>query len=1470
MSTPINIIFNGKTILNSVETCQITVSGYCISLNLTISDMSLWEEFNIKDLHGSLCLSVLIGDKTYQFLAEEKERNIDIKQESFTIWGRSEQALLDKKFSETYTDTETSSHIWQSACKASDIIDYVRGDIDVSLEIDDFSVYQDTFSVSDKSGLDILAQLADEIGAVLIPDTEGGLIIREYKTGGQAVIKYTELDDIITVSESLESASGLNAVTVYGYTDPEVAKEDPAGDDVGGDSVSQSISASGENQLDVGQWGLVNVYYYHSADADILDYSDGLVQYVGEFQETVTESVDLKWGVGNTSYANIYGKNEVTGNVNIPFETKTVSYTIKYKQYKFLGVAKGDYKILFYFNDKSADTEFSFTVDNPDPYDIPVDPDDPDNPVDPDIPEEEITPELPQLCDSLVVEQIETEAIPGQILTIAFYNPAGLPVTLTGGVWSEGNKTKQVTETEPSYPVKSMITAGVLWTLGSKYVTTEQEVIIYNTEYTIYKYQINATYWNKNLTLSFKADGCKEKTVSYIVKSDISIDVETVDGEIIQVNSEDVDIIPATPAYIETIDGDIIQVTPASPDTTKVFLSAVLEQKSDYYIGIKHKIRVYFYHPDNSQINASAIYGTITGINTGTESITESVTLEWGVGNTSKPNTNGITLQTGNSAIAKKIKSVIYNVKYYDFEYLYNTEIDDTITFYYADKSAETDINISLVTIPEAVIDDNGDTISLLSPTFTPEGGTYTAKQYIKITDNNQKTSVYYSKGDTEYLYVGTWVEISEDTTLSAYSKDSEGNKSETTTADYEITGKVSSPVFSISPGTYSESQSVTLSCDTAGATIRYTFSEFEGVNENSPEYTEAFEVTSGSVKIQAKAFLEGWLASDVLFGTFTITTEPVFQCDTPIFSKAGGAYADSFSLSITCGTTDALIYYTTDSSEPSESDTLYSVTIVISESCIIKAIAYKDGWSPSEITSADYALPEPESEEPDATSYLSADLENKDEYLINTQHIIRAYYYNADYTDITAVCINGTVTENIQKIEDITETVQLNWGVGNTTKPDLYGKTAIQGDIDIPVAYQEVIYQTRYQLFSYTHNIPGPDVVSFYFVDKSKQSDVSISLIGKIDNPVFDPPGGAYDDDVHIHITCATVNAVIHYTTDGSEPDDTSTILQLSYLYLDIDKNTTVKAITYKELYEKSDIIEQVYQIGIQEPEIDAPSYLSVSGDSAVSSGDVGYVKVYWYHADNMPIVWYSTGDVAYDSDMTESITEEVNLTWGVGNTSKPDLNGQTAVNGDTALAFETKEVTYTTKYKKYAISAEADGDYDILFYYSDKSKEASHSFSVSTQTVATPEFTPTPDDFVSGSVVISCETENAVIHYTTNGDDPDENSTIYSVPIVISANTTIKAIAIREFWNNSSIASGQFLTTGSVILQIYNSVTLANEVSVEVFIDGKLTSEGFTDAEGRILLSNLSIGEHTILLKKSGFYDSNMDDLSNDTFTV
>ncbi|MBQ3130683.1 MAG: chitobiase/beta-hexosaminidase C-terminal domain-containing protein [Bacteroidaceae bacterium] len=84
-------------------------------------------------------------------------------------------------------------------------------------------------------------------------------------------------------------------------------------------------------------------------------------------------------------------------------------------------------------------------------------------------------------------------------------------------------------------------------------------------------------------------------------------------------------------------------------------------------------------------------------------------------------------------------------------------------------------------------------------------------------------------------------------------------------------------------------------------------------------------------------------------------TVAPVVQ--TPVISPEAGDYEDQVSVSISCATNGASIYYTTDGSTPSMESALYEGSITLTESCTLNAIAVKDGFTASEVATATFTI---------------------------------------------------------------------------------------------------------------------------------------------------------------------------------------------------------------------------------------------------------------------------------------------------------------------------------------------------------------------------------------------------------------------------------------------------------------------------------------------------------------------------------
>ena len=99
-------------------------------------------------------------------------------------------------------------------------------------------------------------------------------------------------------------------------------------------------------------------------------------------------------------------------------------------------------------------------------------------------------------------------------------------------------------------------------------------------------------------------------------------------------------------------------------------------------------------------------------------------------------------------------------------------------------------------------------------------------------------------------------------------------------------------------------------------------------------------------------------VTKDLPMTTFTyIAGATMEQVATPTFNPVEGTYNEAQSVTISCTTDGATIYYTTDGTIPTTASTQYNGAINVSETKTIKAIAVKDGMTDSEIAEATYTI---------------------------------------------------------------------------------------------------------------------------------------------------------------------------------------------------------------------------------------------------------------------------------------------------------------------------------------------------------------------------------------------------------------------------------------------------------------------------------------------------------------------------------
>ena len=158
-------------------------------------------------------------------------------------------------------------------------------------------------------------------------------------------------------------------------------------------------------------------------------------------------------------------------------------------------------------------------------------------------------------------------------------------------------------------------------------------------------------------------------------------------------------------------------------------------------------------------------------------------------------------------------------------------------------------------------------------------------------------------------------------------------------------------PVFSPAAMAFTaDSLDVTLSCATAGATIRYTLDGSEPTS-SSPAYSTPITIAAKTT-IRAKAFKQGYIASDTASATYTVAEKAA----APTSTSTAGYRRTLVDLASTVP--GAVIRYTVDGSEPTADSPAYGGSIAVTDktgATTVKARVFADGYRPSDVFSYDY-----------------------------------------------------------------------------------------------------------------------------------------------------------------------------------------------------------------------------------------------------------------------------------------------------------------------------------------------------------------------------------------------------------------------------------------------------------------------------------------------------------------------------------
>jgi len=643
-------------------------------------------------------------------------------------------------------------------------------------------------------------------------------------------------------------------------------------------------------------------------------------------------------------------------------------------------------------------------------------------------------------------------------------------------------------------------------------------------------------------------------------------------------------------------------------------------------------------------------------------------------------------------------------------------------------------ITVSAIETLEAIAVETGQTNSpvataayvintgIPAPTFSVAAGTYTSSQTVSISDATAGTSIYYttngttpSPSSTKY---SSAITVSATETLEAIAVETGQTNSPVATAAYVINPGLPAPTFSVAAGTYTSSQTVSISDATAGTTIYYT------TNGSAP--TTSSSVYGGAITVSSTETLEaiaaeaGYTNSAVTSALYTISSSTL---PAPSFSPAAGLYTSPQGVKITDASAGATIYYTTNGTTPTTSSTVYTGTIWQSSTQTLEAIAVQTGYANSAVTTAAYTiapvLPTPTfSLAGGQTPYATA------QSVTISDQAGATIYYTTNGTTPTASSTKYSGAITVSATETI-EAIAIETGYTNS-------------------AVASVLY-----------TIAPPTVAA----------------------PTFSPAPGFYTSPQGVQIADTTGGATIYYTTDGTTPT-TSSIQYRGAIWQ--SQSQTLRAIAVETGYATSPVTTAAYTIA---PVLPTPTFSLAGGQTPyttpqiVTISDQAGATIYYTTNGTTP----TTASAVYSGAITVSSTETIE-----------------------AIAVETG---FTN------------------------SAVGSVLYTIATSTLPAPMFSPGAGTYTtSQSVSIADATAGATIYYTTNGAMPTTSSSVYSGAISVSATETVEAIAVETGYITSPPSTGAYTITGSGSSNVVEDFTISSSGTSAVVSPGGSVSYALT----------------------------------------
>ena len=685
-------------------------------------------------------------------------------------------------------------------------------------------------------------------------------------------------------------------------------------------------------------------------------------------------------------------------------------------------------------------------------------------------------------------------------------------------------------------------------------------------------------------------------------------------------------------------------------------------------------------------------------------------------------------------------------------------------------------------------------------------------------TDGTDPTDTLASQVYTEPL------ELTADCTIRAFAVRDGYNPSAETTYNFML-----SEVTATMPSIIRTGNTITIETPTTGATIYYTL---DGTTPTtaSTEYTAPFELT-GNCHIQAIAAGTNYYQSEV--AELAINDFKVSQV---MFSY------ENMQLVMTTTTEGATIYYTTDNNMPSaQTGTEYTGPVTLDADCTVQAIAVREGWEDSDVSTYEFSLS-------DVTAATPQILLTDATITIETATAGASIYYTLDgSTPTTASTLyeGPFIVDQNYTIQAIAAGDGLYQSEVATLQVDLFKASGVTFSMEALQLVMSTDTENATIYYTTDNTIPSATNGTAYTTPVTLDADCTVQAIAvregwtASDVSTFTFARADYTaatpqillSDRTVTIETATAGASIYYTTDGSTPTTASTLYEGPFL---VDQNYTIRAIAAGSEYFTS-------EVGTYVVDIFKASGVTFHMEALqlVMSTDTENSVIYYTTDNTIPSTTNGTvyyGPVTLDADCTVQAIA-VRSGWTSSDVAtftfaRADYTAATPqiLLSDRTITIETATAgasiyyaldgtTPTTASTLYEGPFLVDQNYTIQAIAAGTEYFTSEVGTYSVDLFKVADVTFSYENF---QLTLATETEGAQIRYTLDGTDPTPTTgNVYSAPLDLTEDCTVKAIATAEGWTSSEVTTYQFVLS-NVTTAKPNIVRSGSTVTLETATEG------------------------------------------------